>query len=216
MAKPGPARKPNLQIIREGNPGGHSADRLEGGLRLTPARPPEPRWQDWWPPVRKPTAAQLDQMFDLEWIEGSLSHVEEDGKRLHLARVRKAYLEHREIERIERAQDEGRRARKVARETWRRIVAILDAEGLLTELDGDVLAELCRTVARIDQCERDLARNGLWVQGERGAQKNPCTTVVNQLRTHFKWLVGELGLSPVARDKLSTSEGTQDGGSPFD
>jgi hypothetical protein len=43
------ARKPVLQLIREGNPGHHPLARLEGGVRLKPAPLPEPSWSEVFP-----------------------------------------------------------------------------------------------------------------------------------------------------------------------
>lgn len=216
MAKPGPAPRPALAVVREGNQGHHSSDRLSGGLKLKPNAPEEPSWSDWWPSVRLPTVKALKGRWPVEVIEGQFTHIEDDKKRVYLAEARQRWLIHTERETAKRAQQINRRARAVARTTWRRIVPILDAEGLLTDLDEPVLVELCRTNAQIDQAVRDIAERGMWVQGERGAMKNPSTTVVNQLRTHLKWLVGELGLSPVARDALPSSEDGSDGGGPFD
>jgi P27 family predicted phage terminase small subunit len=46
-----PARRPALQLLREGNPGHRSQERLEGGLRLKPSAPPEPSWAEVFPAV---------------------------------------------------------------------------------------------------------------------------------------------------------------------
>jgi P27 family predicted phage terminase small subunit len=48
---PNPAR-PNLQLLREGNPGHRTRERLERGLKLPPAAPPEPDWTLRFGPVR--------------------------------------------------------------------------------------------------------------------------------------------------------------------
>lgn len=215
MAKPGPARRPNLAVVREGNPGRRTAEELEGGVRLPPAAPEEPDWLDWFPAVRKPTRKQLDEKFPVDVIEGSLTHIENDGKRAALTKARRRWLIHKELAEVERARKVNQRARDVCRDVWRRIVPILDAQGLLAVVDQEVLVDYVRVVARIDQCERDISEHGIWVEGERGAVKNPSTTAVNQLRGQLKFYVGELGLSPVARDQLNPRSG-DDEGSPFD
>lgn len=46
------ARRPNLQLVLEGNPGHQSQERLQGGLRLPPGAPEEPAWADRFPAVR--------------------------------------------------------------------------------------------------------------------------------------------------------------------
>jgi P27 family predicted phage terminase small subunit len=209
-------KRPSLALVREGNPGHRPQSDLEGGVRLEATAPEEPRWQDWFPPVRVPTVKQLEKRWPLAVVEGSLTHIEHSGKRAALAKAKRAWLIQNERETAEQMKGDNQRCRDVAREEWRRIVGVLDAQGLLALVDHEVLADYCRVVARIDQCERDISRNGVWVRGERGAQKNPSTTVVNQLRGQLKFYLGELGLTPVARDRLNPREADDDGDSPFD
>lgn len=216
MAKPGPARQANVVALRRGNPGRRPKADLEQGMRLPTVAPDEPNWLDWFPAVRVQSVKKLQEQWPLELIEGSLVHIESDGKREHLAAARQRWLIHNERDTQQRSRREGQRARDVCRHVWRQVVPILDGQQVLTILDETVLVDLCRTVARIDQCERDISERGLWTQGERGAVKNPATTVMNQLRTHLKFLVGELGLSPVARDALNPKGPADDGDDFFD
>lgn len=208
MVKPGPARRPALTVVREGNPGHHPRERLEGGIRVQVALPAEPDWAQWWPPVRAPTRKQLEARHTLEAIEGGLVHIEDDAKRARLAQLRREHLIARDIDTARRAQAVARRARVVARAEWRRVVPILHQQRLLTLLDETALVDWCRVVARIDQCERDLSEHGMWVPGERGAVKNPSTTAVNQLRSMLKFYAGQFGLTPPARDAMPMRDGT--------
>lgn len=218
MAKPGPARRPNLQVVREGNPGKRSAAELEGGLRLPPGAPEEPDWRQWFPAVRVPTRKQLEAAHPLDEIEGKpdLVKIDNDLKRLALAEAHQRYLMRRDKEVAERSRKANQRARDVARDEWRRIVPPLDAVGLLTSIDRETLIDYVLVVAHIDMCVRDLSENGLWAYGERGAVKNPASTQLNQLRTQLKFYIGELGLSPVARNNVNAPEADDDGDSPFD
>lgn len=209
-------KRPALALVREGNPGHRAQDQLAGGVKFEGKAPEEPRWQDWFPPVRVPTVKQLEKKWPLEVVEGSLVHIEHDLKRAALAEAKRSWLIQNERETAERSKASNQRCRDVARAEWRRIVGVLEAQGLLSLVDHEVLADYCRVVARIDQCERDISHNGMWVRGERGAQKNPSTTVVNQLRGQLKYYLGELGLTPVARDRLNPREADDDGDSPFD
>lgn len=103
----------------------------------------------------------------------------------------------------------------VAAQEWRRIVPVLDAQGLLSTVDLTVLRDFCICWARIDMCERDISKNGVWVMGERGQQKNPSTTAANQYRTQLKFYVGELGLSPSSRvEGQGETDGEED--NPYD
>lgn len=110
----------------------------------------------------------------------------------------------------------NQRARTDARLEWRRTVPVLAAQGLLSRVDATLLADYCVTVARINLCERDISVHGVWVEGERGAQKNPSVTAANQYRGHLKFCVGELGLSPSSRTRLDGKGPDGEEDSPFD
>lgn len=101
------------------------------------------------------------------------------------------------------------RAREVARREWRRVVPKLRRAAGLGVVDLAVLTDYCICVARLDECERDISRRGLLLQSERadrGLVRNPSTTVAAQYRTQLARYVGELGLSPSARGRLSPPE----------
>lgn len=110
----------------------------------------------------------------------------------------------------------NRRGREVARREWRRIVPVLRHTAGLAAVDATILTDYCVCVARIDECERDISRRGLQVEGERGWQKNGATTVAGQYRTQLKAYIGELGLSPSARGRLTPPKGNDDDEDPFD
>jgi P27 family predicted phage terminase small subunit len=110
----------------------------------------------------------------------------------------------------------NRRAREVARKEWRRVVPVLKNSAGLGAVDAMILADYCICVARIDECERDISRRGMLIEGERGWQKNGATTVAGQYRTQLARYIGELGLSPSARTRLAPPKESDDGaGDPF-
>lgn len=166
VGAPGPAPKPHLQVVREGNPGKRP---VKEGVKLPPAELAEPDWQDVFPTHQDPELQAVN-----------------------------------------------RRAREVARREWRRVVPVLKHTAGLAEVDATILTDYCICVARIDQCEREISRNGLLMKGERGWQKNGATTVVGQYRTQLKAYIGELGLSPSARVGLKPPKGDDDDEDPFD
>lgn len=112
--------------------------------------------------------------------------------------------------------DVNERCRKVARREWTRVVPVLKHTVGLTSVDATVLLDYCVCVARIDQCEREISLHGLLMRGERGMQKNGATTVVGQYRQQLARYVGELGLSPSARGRLTAPEGDPDDDDIFD
>jgi P27 family predicted phage terminase small subunit len=110
------------------------------------------------------------------------------------------------------------RCREIARREWRRVVPVLKYTAGLAAVDTQTVMDYCICVARIDQCERQISSQGLLIQGERGWMKNGATTVAGQYRTQLKAYIGELGLSPSARGRLTPPEGSDDGDEddPFD
>jgi P27 family predicted phage terminase small subunit len=97
---------------------------------------------------------------------------------------------------------QGTRARKVASLEWRRIAPELVRYRLLTALDLGTLADYCVCIARIDQGERILSRDGLVVMGERGIVRHPVTTLLNQYRAAVKAYGAEFGLGLSSRGRL--------------
>lgn len=109
------------------------------------------------------------------------------------------------------------RCREVASAEWQRIVPVLRYTAGVGAVDTQVLLDYCVCVARIDQCEREISKNGLLMQGERGWQKNGATTIVGQYRSQLARYIGELGLSPSARGRIQPPEnGGDDDGDVFD
>lgn len=85
---------------------------------------------------------------------------------------------------------------------WASIVPELDAHGILARVDELLVVDAVICAARIRQCERLLAREGLSTVTERGVVKHPVTAVMAAYRTQFRSYVAELGLSPSSRSRL--------------
>lgn len=208
-------RRPNLALVREGNPGHRPQDRLDGGARIPAVAPDEPDWKETFPVVRVPSKKRArEELVEFEAIHrAKLARLDDCEERLEkLMAVKVAALQHQS----QVQQDVNRRARAVARRTWRRVVDSLDPIRILTQLDEVRLHDLSVVVARIDQLERELSMRGMNQAGERGWQKNGASTQVAQYRTTLKDLAAAFGLDPVARDSLNAPEVDDDGDSPFD
>jgi P27 family predicted phage terminase small subunit len=119
-------------------------------------------------------------------------------------------------QRIKQNAADAARCRQVASREWRRVVPVLQKTAGLAAVDETVLTDYCVCVARIDQGERSLSRDGALMLGERGWQKNGWTTIVGQYRTQLKAYIGELGLSPSARGRLQPPDGDDDEDDVFD
>lgn len=112
----------------------------------------------------------------------------------------------------------NQRARDVARDEWRRVLPVLRRAAGLGAVDLMILRDYCVCVARLDECERDISKRGLLVsadRADRGLVRNPSTTVAAQYRTQLARYIGELGLSPSARGRLTPQESNRRGADPF-
>ncbi|MDP9299727.1 MAG: phage terminase small subunit P27 family [Actinomycetota bacterium] len=98
------------------------------------------------------------------------------------------------------------RARRIARDFWRRVVSILDPQGIVSELDFAALERASVLWARIDEAERICSREGLTRVTERGVARHPATTVANQSTEKLLRLLADLGMTPAARDRLNPRE----------
>ncbi|MFJ4794027.1 P27 family phage terminase small subunit [Kitasatospora purpeofusca] len=106
--------------------------------------------------------------------------------------------------------------REKAAEVWARTVPALVISAGLTDPQRETAIEYCVTVARLWQAERELSRSGLVVETERGNVKSPWVTIAHQYRSHFRSLVGELGLSPASATRITPPDPGGDDGDIFD
>lgn len=108
--------------------------------------------------------------------------------------------------------DDAERVRRDAAAEWARVVPVLDRMRLLSTLDGLVLIDYCVSWARLLECERALAEQGLVlnVVKTRGdllqweePRRNPHSTTAKEYRAALRGYVAELGLSPSARGRIA-------------
>ncbi|WP_369376122.1 P27 family phage terminase small subunit [Streptomyces sp. cg36] len=112
--------------------------------------------------------------------------------------------------------DSAEDVRVKARDVWARTVPALVHSAGLTDPQRETAIEYCVTVARLWQAERELSRTGLVVETERGNVKSPWVTIAHQYRSHFRSLVGELGLSPASATRITPPESGGDDDGIFD
>lgn len=107
---------------------------------------------------------------------------------------------------------EAKRLRRDAAAAWANTVPELERLGLLARVDEAVLVDYAVCRARILELERDLARNGMTLPVEKvgrdGASytdliRNPASVSLPAYRNQLKAYIGELGLSPSARGRLT-------------
>lgn len=113
--------------------------------------------------------------------------------------------------------DSSEDVRGKAADVWARTIPALVVAAGLTDSQRETAIEYCVTVARLWQAERELSRTGLVVETERGNVKSPWVTIAHQYRSHFRSLVGELGLSPASATRIAPPDfGGDDDGDVFD
>ena len=94
---------------------------------------------------------------------------------------------------------------------WRRLMRILEAMGVMTEVEADILALYCQNYVRWVQCNREIERGGLIVVSEKGtAMRNPLLKVADDAQRTMLRCMGELGMTPSARVRLTTPESAGD------
>jgi P27 family predicted phage terminase small subunit len=96
-----------------------------------------------------------------------------------------------------------------ARATWRQVAPALHRLGLLTELDGTILAAFCTAAARWRAAERVLRTEGLTMIVPQGLLARPEVAIARLERAAAVRFGAELGLTPTARARLG-------GGAPPD
>jgi P27 family predicted phage terminase small subunit len=93
----------------------------------------------------------------------------------------------------------------VARSTWSTLVPILNKQGLVKQIDKQIVTALCEQI----QVERDaytaIQENGIVMENGR---KNPACQVLDSATAKVKSLSDSLGLNPQARASLVNVETT--------
>lgn len=105
---------------------------------------------------------------------------------------------------------------RAANREWKRIVPMLLANGLLTEIDGMELACYCRTCAAIEELHRDIKKHGhILIEpifnklGEQLAEKhyaNPAVGMLRQAEKNMASFATKFGLDPASRSKLKVEK----------
>lgn len=197
---PGPARKPHLQVVREGNPGKRP---LIESATVPLSELEEPDWTKTLPEVMAPKKPQPPQREEEESIEHFVQRQYRYEKQLEAYHLKRSAI------------NATRFIKRRASEEWQRVVPILSHSVGLGDPDYSVVKDMCICVARIEWAEHEIARNGAIVLGQRGQARNPMTTIAKQYRDMLKTYIKELGLSPASRTGLPAAVSQLDDDDPF-
>lgn len=98
-----------------------------------------------------------------------------------------------------------------AKAKWAELVPVLSASGLLTNLDGDALANYCRTWSRWRAAEEFITKHGevTVVKNKDGTAKCfmqlPQVSIARNLLLILNRYQGEFGLSPSSRSRIEVT-----------
>lgn len=91
-----------------------------------------------------------------------------------------------------------------AKREWKRIIKILLANGLVTELDRAALAAYCQAYAEWWEMERVIKENGRWGMSETGYfYQMPWVNIRNAALDRMDKFGKQFGYSPSARTRVS-------------
>lgn len=204
MGKPGPAKRPALAVVREGNP---SHRPVPEQIVVPPATFDAPEWMALFPEQPEPEPPEYPDRTQFEGDGGDAAWYKAlDRYESKLAKWEKTVL----------AIQSAKFSRRRAAEEWDRIVPVLKHSVGLGNCDYATVVDLCVCIARLEWCEFQISIEGLIVHGQRGPCRNPLTTVASQYRAQFKTYIRELGLSPSARTGVPSIPGGSDEDDPFD
>jgi P27 family predicted phage terminase small subunit len=90
-------------------------------------------------------------------------------------------------------------AKTAWRDAGRRAIAL----GTLTESDIPLLELLSRTLGSVAELEKNLARDGVLIDTGLVKKANPALQAVDRARALAHRLLGEFGLTPTSRERIS-------------
>ena len=100
---------------------------------------------------------------------------------------------------------------KEALAEWDRLSPYLLRTGLITEADRAAFAAYCQAYGRWIEAERVVATQGECYTSDKGnIVQNPWLWVANRALEQMYKFLGEFGLTPSSRSKLSINPGTED------
>jgi P27 family predicted phage terminase small subunit len=90
-----------------------------------------------------------------------------------------------------------------ARREWRRVVPMLEAIGVLAEIDRAALAAYCQSWGRWLKAERELAREGMTFETDKGNHvQHPLVGIARRAMADVVRYSAEFGMTPSARSRV--------------
>jgi P27 family predicted phage terminase small subunit len=90
-----------------------------------------------------------------------------------------------------------------AKAEWQRVVPALEAAGVINGLDLQALQDYCLCVQRLAECEADVSKRGVLIDGDRGPVKNPALQLAREYRANVRQWCEAFGLTPSSRGRMN-------------
>jgi P27 family predicted phage terminase small subunit len=94
---------------------------------------------------------------------------------------------------------------KAAVKHWKKMIPGIAARGIIQPTDIPALKDMCEVLARLDECEAILSKEGLVVDGRMGPVRNPAATMASQYRGAWLKYAARFALTPVDRAGITVS-----------
>ena len=93
-----------------------------------------------------------------------------------------------------------------AKKEWERIIPLLHQSGLVTKIDGSLLATHCEYVAQAAEASRKLRKTGMLIKGPDGQPTiNPYWKILMAALDGIKKTAVEFGMSPSSRSRVKAT-----------
>ena len=100
----------------------------------------------------------------------------------------------------------------IAKTQWKKLAAMLDDTGVLSETDLAALEQVCETYARIRRLRAEIRKLGgttyttISTSGEQVVKAYPQAAQLDSAERNYRSFVAEFGLTPSARSKVQVKE----------
>jgi P27 family predicted phage terminase small subunit len=91
---------------------------------------------------------------------------------------------------------------KAEQAIWKKVVDLLVAHKLATELDTDAIAQYTRSLYQWITYSDDVQRNGTYIESARGVKSNPAANFMHQAWVRCQMFQKQFGLNALAREAL--------------
>ena len=105
---------------------------------------------------------------------------------------------------------------RAARAEWRRMGSALEEMGVVTQVDGAVLAAYCTLYSRWLQAESQIKKHGMLIRSPNGhLMQSPYLNIANRCLEKMRGFLQELGLTPSSRSQVAVLPSRKRGRNPF-